>query len=329
MKNSTQKMLSFFLCIVLIAAMALFATGCNDTTDPAGSTPATTQPTEAPATEATEPSTEATEPSTEATEPSTEATEPSTEAAEPSTEAAEPSTEATEPSTEATEPSTEATEPSTEATEPSDEATIVGEGATSFRFTVTDVDGTETKFLVNTDKTTVGEALLELGLIVGEMGDYGLYVTTVNGITADWDTESAYWAFYVNGEYGMTGVDSTEIVADTTYAFVKTLSYTPMGEGATSFYFTVTDVDGTISLFQISTDKTTVGEALLELGLIAGEMGDYGLYVTTVNGITADWDTESAYWAFYVNGEYGMTGVDSTEIVADTTYAFVKTVSAD
>ena len=286
MKNSTQKMLSFFLCIVLIAAMALFATGCNDTSAPAGSTPATTQPTESPATQATEPSTEATEPSTEATEPSTEATEPS-------------------------------------------DVTVVGEGATSFHFTVTDVDGTETKFLVNTDKTTVGEALLELGLIEGDIGDYGLYVTAVNGITADWDTESAYWAFYVNGEYGMTGVDSTEIVADTTYSFVKTLSYTPMGEGSTSFFFTVTDVDGTISMFQISTDKTTVGEALLELGLIEGDIGDYGLYVTAVNGITADWDTESAYWAFYVNGEYGMTGVDSTEIVADTTYAFIKTVSAD
>ena len=295
MKNSLKNKLSFVLCIVLIAAMALFATGCNDTAEPAGSTAATTQPTESPA---------------------------------PSTEATTPSTEATSPSSEATAPSSEATAPSTEATEPSD-ATVLGEGSTAFNFTVTDVDGTESGFLIKTDKTTVGDALLELELIEGDMGDYGLYVTAVNGITADWDTENAYWAFYVDGEYAMTGVDSTEIVAGASYAFVKTISYTLKGEGATSFYFTVTDVDGTVAKFQINTDKTTVGDALLELELIEGDMGDYGLYVTAVNGITADWDTENAYWAFYVDGEYAMTGVDSTEIVAGASYAFVKTISAD
>lgn len=52
-------------------------------------------------------------------------------------------------------------------------------------------------------------------------------------------------------------------------------------------------------------------------------------YVTTVNGITADWDTEKAYWAFYIGEEYAQTGVDATEIVAGTTYTFAKTVSAD
>ena len=33
------------------------------------------------------------------------------------------------------------------------------------------------------------------------------------------------------------------------------------------------------------------------------------------------------YWAFYIDGEYAQTGVDATEIVADTTYELVKTVS--
>jgi N-acetylmuramoyl-L-alanine amidase len=69
--------------------------------------------------------------------------------------------------------------------------------------------------------------------------------------------------------------------------------------------------------------------ALLELGLIAGDESDWGLMVTTVNGITADWDTEQAYWAFYINGEYAQTGVDSTDVVADAVYEMVKTVSAE
>ena len=66
----------------------------------------------------------------------------------------------------------------------------------------------------------------------------------------------------------------------------------------------------------------TVGEALLAEGLIAGESSDYGLYITTVNGITLDWEKDGKYWAFYINGEYAQTGADTTEIQEGATYAF-------
>ncbi len=72
--------------------------------------------------------------------------------------------------------------------------------------------------------------------------------------------------------------------------------------------------------FTVKTDKDTVGEALLEHGLIAGEEGAYGLYVEVVNGIVADYDVDKSYWAFYVNGEYAMTGVDATKITQGETY---------
>ena len=72
--------------------------------------------------------------------------------------------------------------------------------------------------------------------------------------------------------------------------------------------------------FTVKTDKDTVGEALLEHGLIAGEEGAYGLYVKVVNGIVADYDVDKSYWAFYVNGEYAMTGVDTTKITQGETY---------
>ena len=98
-------------------------------------------------------------------------------------------------------------------------ANVLGEGKTQFNFTVVDKDGKETAFEIHTDKATVGEALLELGLIEGEEGAYGLYVKKVNGITADYDVDQTYWAFYVNGEYGMTGVDVTNIEAGATYSF--------------------------------------------------------------------------------------------------------------
>ena len=65
-----------------------------------------------------------------------------------------------------------------------------------------------------------------------------------------------------------------------------------------------------------------MGEALQELELIDGEEGPYGLYVKTVNGITADFDKYKEYWAFYIDGEYAMSGVDKTEIEAGSTYSF-------
>lgn len=102
---------------------------------------------------------------------------------------------------------------------PADDENVLGEGKTSFSFIVTDADGKETAFTINTDKKTVGEALLELDLIAGDEGDYGLYVKTVNGITVDYDKDGKYWAFYIDGEYAMTGVDVTDITEGATYAF--------------------------------------------------------------------------------------------------------------
>ena len=196
-----------------------------------------------------------------------------------------------------------------------------------FTVIVTDPDGTETTLRYTSEAATVGEALLSEGLITGDESEYGLYITSVNSITADWATENAYWAFYIDGAYAETGVDSTPITEGAVYSLTKTISYTPMGEGAAMFHLVVRDLDGTAASFEIHTDAETVGEALLALELIEGEIGDYGLYINSVNGITADWDTEQAYWAFYVNGEYAMTGVDATPVIAGAIYELVKTNS--
>lgn len=91
---------------------------------------------------------------------------------------------------------------------------------------------------------------------------------------------------------------------------------------AHTFTLEVTDLDGKVTKHEISTDKKTVGEALLEQGLISGDEGDYGLYVKTVDGLTLDYETDGKYWAFYVDGEYAMAGVDSTDITDGSTYAF-------
>lgn len=98
-------------------------------------------------------------------------------------------------------------------------AIYLGEGENTLIFIATDLDGKETHYMIKTNKTTVGEALLEQNLIAGENGDYGLYVKTVNGITLDYDKDGKYWAFYENGAYATTGVDQTEIVDGAVYNF--------------------------------------------------------------------------------------------------------------
>ena len=125
---------------------------------------------------------------------------------------------ATEPA--ATEPAVSNPALENPATEPAPEGeeTEPSVSKTEFTFIVVDKDGKETPFTIATDKTYVGEALIDEGLIEGEEGPYGLYVKTVNGIRADYDKDKVYWAFYINGEYAVSGVDVTEITAGDTYA---------------------------------------------------------------------------------------------------------------
>lgn len=97
------------------------------------------------------------------------------------------------------------------------EGCTLGEGNTEFAFSVVDESGNQTDFTIRTDETSVGNALQKVNLIYGEEGPYGLYVKTVNGITADYETSGTYWAFYINGEYAMTGVDTTTVETGSQY----------------------------------------------------------------------------------------------------------------
>ena len=92
------------------------------------------------------------------------------------------------------------------------EDTTFGNGATTFKMVVKVNDNSVT-FTVNTDKDTVGAALSEYNLVEATDGMY----TKVNGITADYNVDQSYWAFYVNDGYANEGMDTTKIEKDTTY----------------------------------------------------------------------------------------------------------------
>ena len=134
--ENIKSMLSFIVCMVLIAAMALFTIGCND--------------------------------------------------------------------------SSKTSEPSDNIITETD-ITELGDGETQISFTVVDLNGKESHFVIYTDRTILGDALMDHDLIAGEESEYGLYIKTVNGITLDYDKDGKYWAFYIDGKYATTGVDTTEI----------------------------------------------------------------------------------------------------------------------
>ena len=117
-------------------------------------------------------------------------------------------------------------------------------------------------------------------------------------------------------------VGTTESTATAAESTTKPVSPINLGEGETSFLLDVYHKDGSLKKFEMKTNKKTVGEALLELEVIEGEASSYGLYVKTVDGETLDYDKDKMYWSFYVGGEYAQKGVDQTEIVDGTYYAF-------
>ena len=114
-------------------------------------------------------------------------------------------------------------------------------------------------------------------------------------------------------------VDATGVWENATY--LKDMEF---GKGEKTVTVEVA-VEEQLVTFTIHTDKDTVGAALLEHGLIDGEQGAYGLYIKVVNGMTADYDIDQSYWAFYVNGEYGMSGVDMTDIDESAVYRLAYT----
>ena len=60
--------------------------------------------------------------------------------------------------------------------------------------------------------------LVEKGLIV-ESDSPGLY-NIVDGETADWNTDGAYWAIYIGEEYATTGVSETPVTDGVVYKLV-------------------------------------------------------------------------------------------------------------
>ena len=109
-----------------------------------------------------------------------------------------------------------------------------------------------------------------------------------------------------------SSVDVTGLWEQATYTKDTTL-----GKGATTVEveFVIEDQSVTITL---KTDKTTLGDALYEHGLI-----DDPSYFVTANGITADWDANQAWWKVCKGGEMTSVGVSDLTLTNGDHYEII------
>ena len=97
------------------------------------------------------------------------------------------------------------------------------------------------------------------------------------------------------------------------------------GNGSKNITIEVKGADGNITTYEVSTDAEYLRQAMDEAeGLTySGTDSEYGMMVEVVNGEQAIYSEDNAYWAFYVNGEYGQYGIDSQPVDDGVTYSIV------
>ena len=80
--------------------------------------------------------------------------------------------------------------------------------------------------------------------------------------------------------------------------------------------------------YNLKTDAEYLKQAMEEAdGLeFKGSDGQYGLMITEVNGELAEFNTNGAYWSFYVNDEYCNYGIEQQPVNDGDTFKIVYTL---
>ncbi|MGI6072113.1 MAG: DUF4430 domain-containing protein [Lachnospiraceae bacterium] len=96
------------------------------------------------------------------------------------------------------------------------------QGSKAYTLTVVDDESAEVTYKGKTDAEFLIGLMEELAeeedfTFDGEDGVYGFTIFTVNGLEADFNKGSAYWAIYVNDEYGMYGAESQPVTDGDAY----------------------------------------------------------------------------------------------------------------
>jgi len=84
------------------------------------------------------------------------------------------------------------------------------DGNKTITISIDHLNGDDKTLTVKTDADYLRGALEQEGLVEGTDGDFGLYITAIDGETAD-ESKQQWWGYTKSGEYVETGVDQTAI----------------------------------------------------------------------------------------------------------------------
>jgi flagellar basal body-associated protein FliL len=98
-------------------------------------------------------------------------------------------------------------------------------------------------------------------------------------------------------------------------------------EGAKDITIEVIDNEEQSTTYEVKTDAEYLRQAMEEsdMEFSGTESDEYGMMVETVNGLTADYNTDGSYWAFYVDSEYCSYGIDSQPLEDGQSYQIIYT----
>lgn len=96
-------------------------------------------------------------------------------------------------------------------------------------------------------------------------------------------------------------------------------------QGGKTITVNIDHLDGEDTSYEIVTDAEYLRGALEQEDLIAGTESEYGLYVLTVDGETAD-EAQQEWWGYSVNGAFAEYGVDTQPVADGDVYDFALNV---
>lgn len=101
--------------------------------------------------------------------------------------------------------------------------------------------------------------------------------------------------------------------------------------GSKEVVIEVVDNNQETTTYELKTDAEYLEQAMEEAeGLTySGTEGPYGLMIDTVNGLTADFNTDGAYWSFYVNDDYCNYGISEQPVMDGDTFTIKYEVSSN
>ncbi|MCR4568098.1 MAG: DUF4430 domain-containing protein [Pseudobutyrivibrio sp.] len=122
------------------------------------------------------------------------------------------------------------------------------------------------------------------------------------------------------------GIILAVLIAIFTVCYFK--FYAKPVEGSKKVVIEVVDREGNTTGYKLATDAEFLKQAMDELSKsdkefsYKGSESEYGIMIEEINGQQAIYDKDNAYWALYVNDNYGEYGADQQPVIDGETYTW-------